>query len=144
MVTVGSSSLDTETLDEINLNTSNEDNQSTDIKDSNANPLQDPSNQGNTNDSILSQAASSFSALPSVASNVFSTFSKRITAISSRETTPLDDQYSQDSNANNLLAPQLEIQATYIQQQYGNSGISSQIPPPFYAPPPQGGNYFAR
>ncbi|TMW51213.1 hypothetical protein DOY81_003690 [Sarcophaga bullata] len=143
LVTVGSSSLDTETLDEINLNTSNEDNQSTDIKDSNANPLLDPSNQGNTNDSILSQAASSFSALPSVASNVFSTFSKRITAISSRETTPLDDQYSQDSNANNLLAPQLEIQPTYIQQQYANSGISSQIPPPFYAPPPQGGNYFA-
>lgn len=135
LVTVGSSSLDTESLDEINLNASYEENQSADIKDTNANPLLDPSNQSNTNDSILSQAASSFSALPSVASNVFSTFSKRITSISSRETTPLNDQQPQDNNANNFLTPQL---------QQANSGISSLTPPPFYASPPQGGIYFTR
>lgn len=137
--------MDTENLDEINLNASNEDTQTSDITDPNANPLLEQSNQ-QSSDSILSQAASSFSALPSVASNVFSTFSKRITAISSRETTPNYDQYQQDTNANNL-APQLDIQPTYTQQppqvNQKQSNLSQATPPPqpFYAPPP-GGNYF--
>ncbi|XP_065363387.1 mucin-2 isoform X3 [Calliphora vicina] len=139
LVTLGSSSLDTENLDEINLNASNEDSQTSDITD--PNPLLEQSNQGVNTDSILSQAASSFSALPSVASNVFSTFSKRITAISSRETTPTYDQYQQDFNSN-TLAPQLDIQPTYTQQQYPQQGNLPQVPPPFYAPP-QGGNYIS-
>lgn len=143
-MTVGSSSLDTENLDEINLNASNEENQTTDVTDPNANPLLEQSNQGGNSDSILSQAASSFSALPSVASNVFSTFSKRITAISSRETTPVFDQYQQDTNSN-ALAPQLEIQPTYTQSQHQqpHQGQLTQDRLPYYAPP-FGGSYLSR
>ncbi|KAI8128023.1 Phospholipase DDHD2 [Lucilia cuprina] len=139
LVTLGSSSLDTENLDEINLNASNEESQTADTNV--PNPLLEQSNPGVNSDSILSQAASSFSALPSVASNVFSTFSKRITAISSRETTPTYDQGPQDLNSNPLV-PQLDIQPTYNQQQHQQPAGLSQAPPPFYAPPP-GGNYFA-
>ncbi|XP_061401814.1 uncharacterized protein LOC133337620, partial [Musca vetustissima] len=72
------------------------------------------------------QAASSFSALPSVASNVFSSFSKRITGISSRETTPGYETSAADPNGNSNQ-----------QQQYQYSA-ANQPPPdqPFYAPPP--------
>ncbi|XP_075158648.1 phosphatidic Acid Phospholipase A1 [Haematobia irritans] len=152
LVTVGSSSLDTENLDEINLNASTEESSVTsESADANANPLLD---QPNTSDSILSQAASSFSALPSVASNVFSTFSKRITAISSRETTPSGDQ---DSNGN-FSTPQLDIQPIYTQQQHQQQHYQPSQPSqfgnptsttenvPFYAPPPlssgPGNNFF--
>uniref|UniRef100_A0A1I8PDN0 DDHD domain-containing protein n=1 Tax=Stomoxys calcitrans TaxID=35570 RepID=A0A1I8PDN0_STOCA len=146
LVTVGSSSLDTENLDEINLNASAEDNTTTATIDTNANPLLE---QTNTNDSILSQAASSFSALPSVASNVFSSFSKRITAISSRETTPSDP----DPNGN--FVPQPDIQPIYTQQQQyqqpSPTPPSSLVPQtatslPFYAPPPAaalGGDFYS-
>lgn len=146
LVTVGSSSLlDTENLDEINLNASADDSLTSDNADANANPLLE---QASTSDSILSQAASSFSALPSVASNVFSSFSKRITAISSRETTPSNDH--QDLNANSV--PQLDIQPNYTQhqQQYQYPPTIQGPPPtanePFYAPPPPqvGGNYYGR
>ncbi|XP_037805801.1 uncharacterized protein LOC119599926 isoform X2 [Lucilia sericata] len=139
LVTLGSSSLDTENLDEINLNASNEESQTTDSNE--PNPLLEQTNPGVNSDSILSQAASSFSALPSVASNVFSTFSKRITAISSRETTPTYDQGQQDLNSNPLV-PQLDIQPTYNQQQHHQQAGLPQAPPPFNAPP-AGGNYFA-
>ncbi|KAM8716630.1 hypothetical protein ACLKA7_003500 [Drosophila subpalustris] len=131
LVTVGQSSSidDSESLDEINLNASSSDDSAAaaanasinpylNVGDANANPLLEPPTT-NT-DSLLSQAASSFGALPSVASNVFSTFSKRIYA-GSRETE--DQQQSQ---------PQLDIQPTYIQQ-------VGQVPPPvapFYAAPP--------
>ncbi|XP_034471761.1 nascent polypeptide-associated complex subunit alpha, muscle-specific form isoform X2 [Drosophila innubila] len=129
LVTVGQSSSidDNETLDEINLNASSSDDSATaaanasinpylNVGDGNANPLLEPPT---STDSLLSQAASSFGALPSVASNVFSTFSKRIYA-GNRET---EEQQSQ---------PQLDIQPTYIQQ-------VGQVPPPvapFYAAPP--------
>lgn len=95
LVTVGATSnIDTENLDEINLNSSNEESNSAATIDTNANPLleQVPPNS----DSILSQAASSFSALPSVASSVLSTFSKRIySGANTREQTP-----EQDPNCN--------------------------------------------
>ncbi|KAH8390900.1 hypothetical protein KR215_001454 [Drosophila sulfurigaster] len=136
LVTVGQSSSidDNETLDEINLNASSSDDSSVaaaaaansannsylSAGDSNANPLLDPPT--NT-DSLLSQAASSFGALPSVASNVFSTFSKRIYAGSQREAT--DEQQ-----------PQLDIQPTYIQQAAHLPPPAAVAPPPFYAAPP--------
>uniref|UniRef100_A0A0A1WUX2 Phospholipase DDHD2 n=2 Tax=Zeugodacus cucurbitae TaxID=28588 RepID=A0A0A1WUX2_ZEUCU len=118
LVTIGSATdVDTESLDEINLNTSIEET-ATDSSaivsniDPNANPLWSDVNNPPT-DSILSQAASSFSALPSVASSVLSTFSKRISeysASNSRERTPISD--------NGNLAPQLDIQPAYLQQQF--------------------------
>uniref|UniRef100_A0A0K8V5I0 Phospholipase DDHD2 n=1 Tax=Bactrocera latifrons TaxID=174628 RepID=A0A0K8V5I0_BACLA len=119
LVTIGSATdVETENLDEINLNTTTEETQSsTDLSaiagniDPNANPLWSDVNNPPT-DSILSQAASSFSALPSVASSVLSTFSKRISeysASNSRERTPTSD--------NGNLAPQLDIQPAYLQQQ---------------------------
>ncbi|XP_067640001.1 mucin-17 isoform X2 [Eurosta solidaginis] len=128
LVTIGSrTDVDTENLDEINLNTTNEETQSTSNSaaniahiDANANQLWTNVNNQPT-DSILSQAASSFSALPSVASSVLSTFSKRISEYSgsnSRERTPTSD------NAN--IASQLDIQPAYLtQQQY-----HIQPPPP--------------
>ncbi|XP_062131400.1 mucin-2 isoform X2 [Drosophila sulfurigaster albostrigata] len=135
LVTVGQSSSidDNETLDEINLNASSSDDSSVaaaaaansannsylSAGDANANPLLDPPT--NT-DSLLSQAASSFGALPSVASNVFSTFSKRIYAGSQREAT--DEQQ-----------PQLDIQPTYIQQAAHLPPPAAVAPPPFYAAP---------
>lgn len=135
LVTVGSSSLDTENLDEINLNAANDDKQTSNAIDPNANALLEQSYAGTNADSILSQASLSFSALPSVASNVLSTFSKRLTALSSRETTPVSDQYSHDYNAN-ALPPQLEIQPSHIQSQ--REGPYSQIPATFYVPPVAG------
>uniref|UniRef100_A0A1I8NJ41 Uncharacterized protein n=1 Tax=Musca domestica TaxID=7370 RepID=A0A1I8NJ41_MUSDO len=171
LVTVGSSSLDTENLDEINLNASATEETTTNSSDANANLLWEQQ-QSSTSDSILSQAASSFSALPSVASNVFSSFSKRITGISSRETTPgYDTTNSADSNGNNSNVPQLDIQPNYTQHQqqqqhqqqfpqqqqqyqYPTPGQplapppgQSSVPPagqPFYAPPlpPSSGGYF--
>ncbi|KAH8412826.1 hypothetical protein KR009_005992 [Drosophila setifemur] len=130
LVTVGqpSSIDDSEALDEINLNTSSED--STGLggsspyrgaSDPNANPLLEPP-PGASNDSLLSQAASSFTALPSVASNVFSTFS-RIYA-GSRE--PSEE-------------PRLDIQPAYIQQaNYAPpaAALAPPVPAPFYAAPP--------
>ncbi|XP_017486544.1 PREDICTED: SEC23-interacting protein-like [Rhagoletis zephyria] len=117
LVTIGSSTdLDTESLDEINLNTNSDETQSaTDtagLNDPNANQLWSETNN-QPSDSILTQAASSFSALPSVASSVLSTFSKRISEYSgsnSRERTPTSD--------NGTLASQLDIQPTYLQQQF--------------------------
>lgn len=118
-MTIGNATdVDNESLDEINLNTTTEEAQSTTDPssiagniDPNANQLWSDVNNPPT-DSILSQAASSFSALPSVASSVLSTFSKRISeysASNSRERTPTSD--------NGNLAPQLEIQPAYLQQQ---------------------------
>ncbi|XP_049311363.1 mucin-17 [Bactrocera dorsalis] len=119
LVTIGSATdVETENLDEINLNTTIEETQSSTNPsafagniDPNANPLWSDVNNPPT-DSILSQAASSFSALPSVASSVLSTFSKRISeysASNSRERTPTSD--------NGNLPPQLDIQPAYLQQQ---------------------------
>ncbi|XP_041674771.1 LOW QUALITY PROTEIN: proline-rich protein 36 [Drosophila eugracilis] len=127
LVTVGqpSSIDDSEALDEINLNTSSEDSIGVGgsspyqgAGDPNANPLLEPPQEAG-NDSLLSQAASSFTALPAVASNVFSTFSKRIYA-GSRESSE---------------EPKLDIQPTYIQQ----ANYVQPVPPapaPFYAAPP--------
>ncbi|XP_030557392.1 uncharacterized protein LOC115760264 isoform X3 [Drosophila novamexicana] len=131
LVTVGQPSIidDNETLDEINLNASSSDDSATanasinpfqSSADANANPLLEPPLAA---DSLLSQAASSFGALPSVASNVFSTFSKRIYA-GARETdeaTPIQ--------------PQLDIQPTYIQQA-NQQPLAAVAPAPFYAAPP--------
>ncbi|ALC40157.1 CG8552 [Drosophila busckii] len=125
LVTVGQTSSidDNETLDEINLNASGSDDLSANSSahnlyqssaDANANPLLEPAPTG---DSLLSQAASSFGALPAVASNVFSTFSKRIYA-GARES---EQQ------------PQLDIQPTYIQQA---DQAAPPPPAPFYAAPP--------
>ncbi|KAH8249678.1 hypothetical protein KR032_011385 [Drosophila birchii] len=129
LVTVGqpSSIDDTEALDEINLNTSSEDSAGAagsspyhGVSDPNANPLLEPPPG---NDSLLSQAASSFTALPSVASNVFSSFSKRIYAAGSREQSE---------------EPRLDIQPTYIQQ--ANYAPVAPVPAPFYAAPPPAAN----
>ncbi|XP_037936415.1 mucin-4-like [Teleopsis dalmanni] len=119
LVVVGKpSQIDTENLDEVNLNSSSEDTQPAQI-DTNSNPLLEQNTT--SSDSILSQAASSFSALPSVASSVFSTFSKRIySGSSSRELTPSTEHISTDTNAN--FQGQLNIQPAYIQPQ--------QVPPP--------------
>ncbi|XP_023165120.2 uncharacterized protein LOC111595558 [Drosophila hydei] len=128
LVTVGQpSGIDeSETLDEINLNASSSDDSTTanasinpyqSVADANANPLLEPPLAA---DSLLSQAASSFGALPSVASNVFSTFSKRIYA----GTREADE-----------AQPQLDIQPTYIQQA-GQVHAAAVAPPPFYAAPP--------
>ncbi|KAH8298226.1 hypothetical protein KR018_011408 [Drosophila ironensis] len=136
LVTVGQpSSIDeSEALDEINLNTSSEDSLALGgsspyrgaAADPNANPLLEPP-PGAGNDSLLSQAASSFTALPSVASNVFSTFSKRIYA-GSRE--PSEE-------------PRLDIQPAYIQQATNYAPAAAPpapavapVPAPFYAAPP--------
>ncbi|XP_033249757.1 proline-rich protein 36 isoform X2 [Drosophila miranda] len=132
LVTVGqpSSIDDSEALDEINLNTSSEDSSGVSggsstaylrgTGDGNANPLLEPP-PGAGNDSLLSQAASSFTALPSVASNVFSTFSKRIYA-----------------GTKESEEPKLDIQPTYIQQagHYAPPPVAAAPPPPFYAAPP--------
>ncbi|XP_032584341.2 proline-rich protein 36 isoform X2 [Drosophila mojavensis] len=129
LVTVGQpSGIDeSEALDEINLNASSSDDSVTaanasnnpyqSVADANANPLLEPPLAA---DSLLSQAASSFGALPSVASNVFSTFSKRIYA----GTREADE-----------AQPQLDIQPTYIQQA-GQVHAAAVAPPPFYAAPP--------
>ncbi|XP_017023924.1 nascent polypeptide-associated complex subunit alpha, muscle-specific form isoform X2 [Drosophila kikkawai] len=131
LVTVGqpSSIDDSEALDEINLNTSSEDSAGAagsspyhGASDPNANPLLEPP-PGAGNDSLLSQAASSFTALPSVASNVFSSFSKRIYAAGSREQSE---------------EPRLDIQPTYIQQ--ANYAPVAPVPAPFYAAPPPAAN----
>ncbi|KAH8282858.1 hypothetical protein KR054_010382 [Drosophila jambulina] len=131
LVTVGqpSSIDDSEALDEINLNTSSEDSAGAagsspyhGASDPNANPLLEPP-PGAGNDSLLSQAASSFTALPSVASNVFSSFSKRIYAGGSREQSE---------------EPRLDIQPTYIQQ--ANYAPVAPVPAPFYAAPPPAAN----
>ncbi|KAH8250697.1 hypothetical protein KR038_008035 [Drosophila bunnanda] len=131
LVTVGqpSSIDDSEALDEINLNTSSEDSVGAaglspyhGASDPNANPLLEPP-PGAGNDSLLSQAASSFTALPSVASNVFSSFSKRIYAAGSREQSE---------------EPRLDIQPTYIQQ--ANYAPVAPVPAPFYAAPPPAAN----
>ncbi|XP_023031194.1 uncharacterized protein LOC6641580 isoform X2 [Drosophila willistoni] len=122
LVTVGQPSGidDTESLDEINLNSSSEDfNQPRAAADANANPLLEPPPLGA--DSLLSQAASSFTALPSVASNVFSTFSKRIYAGGSREAEPSTE-------------PQLDIQPSYLHQ--APVAAAPPAPAPFYAVPP--------
>ncbi|XP_017132370.1 nascent polypeptide-associated complex subunit alpha, muscle-specific form isoform X2 [Drosophila elegans] len=129
LVTVGqpSSIDDSEALDEINLNTSSDDSIGAGggsspyrgAGDPNANPLLEPPQEAG-NDSLLSQAASSFTALPAVASNVFSTFSKRIYAGGSRESSE---------------EPRLEIQPTYIQQASYAPPVAS-VPAPFYAAPP--------
>ncbi|XP_055913448.1 mucin-2 isoform X2 [Eupeodes corollae] len=96
LVTVGKSSdIDTENLSEINLNdTSVTSSNISDPPDENSNSLIESTNQ--VDNSILSQAASSFSQLPSVASSVFSTFSKKFNSSSGRD----------DFNSN----PQLDIQ----------------------------------
>ncbi|XP_030239611.1 uncharacterized protein LOC115562352 isoform X2 [Drosophila navojoa] len=129
LVTVGQpSGIDeSEALDEINLNASSSDDSATTTNasnnpyqsgaDANANPLLEPPLAA---DSLLSQAASSFGALPSVASNVFSTFSKRIYA----GTREADE-----------AQPQLDIQPTYIQQA-GQVHAAAAAPAPFYAAPP--------
>ncbi|XP_070075123.1 mucin-17 isoform X2 [Drosophila takahashii] len=124
LVTVGqpSSIDDSEVLDEINLNTSSEDSYRG-AGDQNANPLLEPPTQEAGNDSLLSQAASSFTALPSVASNVFSTFSKRIYA-GSRESSE---------------EPKLEIQPSYIQQASFVQPVAP-VAAPFYAAPPVAAN----
>lgn len=126
---------DSEALDEINLNTSSEDSAilggSSPYRgpgpDPNANPLLEPP-PGVGNDSLLSQAASSFTALPSVASNVFSSFSKRIYAGGSREQSE---------------EPRLDIQPAYIQQ-FSNGPPPPEavapVPAPFYAGPPPAAN----
>ncbi|XP_026835119.1 uncharacterized protein LOC6542851 isoform X2 [Drosophila erecta] len=128
LVTVGQPSGidDSEALDEINLNTSSEDSIGAvgsspyqGAGDRNANPLLEPPPEAG-NDSLLSQAASSFTALPAVASNVFSTFSKRIYA-GSRESSE---------------EPKLDIQPPYIQQ----ASYHQPVPAPFYAAPPAGAN----
>ncbi|XP_036341183.1 flocculation protein FLO11-like [Rhagoletis pomonella] len=127
LVTIGSSTdLDTESLDEINLNTTSDETQSaTDtagLNDPNANQLWSETNN-QPSDSILTQAASSFSALPSVASSVLSTFSKRISEYSgsnSRERTPTSDS--------GTLASQLDIQPTYLQQQFPSPPQQQQQP----------------
>ncbi|XP_036221453.2 nascent polypeptide-associated complex subunit alpha, muscle-specific form isoform X2 [Bactrocera oleae] len=147
LVTIGSATdVDNESLDEINLNTTIEETQSSTNPssiagniDPNANPLWSDVNNPPT-DSILSQAASSFSALPSVASSVLSTFSKRISeysASNSRERTPTSD--------NGNLAPQLDIQPAYLQQQFQTQPQQEQQQQyPYYniaaplAPPPVG------
>ncbi|XP_041449849.1 mucin-17 isoform X2 [Drosophila obscura] len=132
LVTVGqpSSIDDSEVLDEINLNTSSEDSSGVSggsstaylrgTGDGNANPLLEPP-PGIANDSLLSQAASSFTALPAVASNVFSTFSKRIYA-----------------GTKESEEPKLDIQPRYIQQaaHYAPPPVAAAPPPPFYAAPP--------
>ncbi|BFF94399.1 nascent polypeptide-associated complex subunit alpha muscle-specific form [Drosophila madeirensis] len=132
LVTVGQPSGidDSEALDEINLNTSSEDSSGVSgasstaylrgTGDGNANPLLEPP-PGLGNDSLLSQAASSFTALPAVASNVFSTFSKRIYA-----------------GTKESEEPKLDIQPTYIQQasHYAPPPVAAAPPPPFYAAPP--------
>nr|XP_044250902.1 proline-rich protein 36 [Drosophila takahashii] len=125
LVTVGqpSSIDDSEVLDEINLNTSSEDSYRGG-GDQNANPLLEPPTQEAGNDSLLSQAASSFTALPSVASNVFSTFSKRIYA-GSRESSE---------------EPKLEIQPSYIQQASFVQPVAPPVAAPFYAAPPVAAN----
>ncbi|XP_070132827.1 proline-rich protein 36 isoform X2 [Drosophila bipectinata] len=132
LVTVGqpSSIDDSEALDEINLNTSSEDSLGLSGSspyrgagpDPNANPLLEPP-PGVGNDSLLSQAASSFNALPLVASNVFSSFSKRIYAAGSREQSE---------------EPRLDIQPAYIQQaNYAPPPAAvAPVPAPFYAGPP--------
>ncbi|KAH8352507.1 hypothetical protein KR084_004592 [Drosophila pseudotakahashii] len=131
LVTVGqpSSIDDSEALDEINLNTSSEDSIGAGgsspyrgAGDQNANPLLEPPQEAG-NDSLLSQAASSFTALPSVASNVFSTFSKRIYA-GSRESSE---------------EPKLEIQPSYIQQASFVQPVAP-VAAPFYAAPPAAAN----
>ncbi|XP_044316333.1 proline-rich protein 36 isoform X2 [Drosophila rhopaloa] len=131
LVTVGqpSSIDDSEALDEINLNTSSDDSISAGgsspyrgAGDQNANPLLEPPQEAG-NDSLLSQAASSFTALPAVASNVFSTFSKRIYA-GSRESSE---------------EPKFEIQPTYIQQASYAPPVAP-VPAPFYAAPPAAAN----
>nr|XP_036669360.1 uncharacterized protein LOC108014560 isoform X3 [Drosophila suzukii] len=131
LVTVGqpSSIDDNEALDEINLNTSSEDSIGAGgsspyqgAGDQNANPLLEPLQEAG-NDSLLSQAASSFTALPSVASNVFSTFSKRIYS-GSRESSE---------------EPKLDIQPTYIQQASYVQPVAP-VPAPFYAAPPAAAN----
>lgn len=131
LVTVGqpSSIDDSEALDEINLNTSSEDSVGAGgsspylgAGDQNANPLLEPPTEAG-NDSLLSQAASSFTALPAVASNVFSTFSKRIYA-GSRETSE---------------EPKLDIQPSYIQQASYVQPVAP-VPAPFYAAPPAAAN----
>ncbi|XP_001356520.3 proline-rich protein 36 isoform X1 [Drosophila pseudoobscura] len=136
LVTVGqpSSIDDSEALDEINLNTSSEDSSGVSggsstgylrgTGDGNANPLLEPP-PGAGNDSLLSQAASSFTALPSVASNVFSTFSKRIYA-----------------GTKESEEPKLDIQPTYIHQagHYAPPPVAAAPPPPFYAAPPAAAN----
>ncbi|XP_039226642.1 nascent polypeptide-associated complex subunit alpha, muscle-specific form isoform X2 [Drosophila yakuba] len=131
LVTVGqpSSIDDSEALDEINLNTSSEDSVGAGgsspyqgAGDRNANPLLEPPPEAGS-DSLLSQAASSFTALPAVASNVFSTFSKRIYA-GSRETSE---------------EPKLDIQPSYIQQA-SYVQPAGPVPAPFYAAPPAAAN----
>ncbi|XP_032578601.1 nascent polypeptide-associated complex subunit alpha, muscle-specific form isoform X1 [Drosophila sechellia] len=129
LVTVGQPSSIDEALDEINLNTSSEDSvgaggssQYPGAGDQNANPLLEPPTEAGS-DSLLSQAASSFTALPAVASNVFSTFSKRIYA-GSRETSE---------------EPKLDIQPSYIQQASYVQPVAP-VPAPFYAAPPAAAN----
>ncbi|KAH8403273.1 hypothetical protein KR222_009565 [Zaprionus bogoriensis] len=135
LVTVGQASSidDSETLDEINLNASSSDDStaagafgasSQNAADANANPLLEPPP---SSDSLLSQAASSFGALPSVASNVFSTFSKRIYGDAA------DEQQQQQQQQ-----PQLEIQPNYIQQAAAQIPQAAAAPAPFYAAPPAG------
>ncbi|XP_064535230.1 nascent polypeptide-associated complex subunit alpha, muscle-specific form [Drosophila montana] len=132
LVTVGQPSIidDNETLDEINLNASSSDDSATanassinlfqGTADANTNPLLEPPLAA---DSLLSQAASSFGALPSVASNVFSTFSKRIYA------------GARDTDEASSTQPQLDIQPTYIQQT-NQAPPAAVAPAPFYAAPP--------
>uniref|UniRef100_A0A1A9VDA7 DDHD domain-containing protein n=1 Tax=Glossina austeni TaxID=7395 RepID=A0A1A9VDA7_GLOAU len=95
LVTVGTTSSNDEYLHEINLSNSNEENAIVERTDLNGNSLlQSTNTQSIASDSILIQAASSLSSLPSVASNVFSTFSKRISGISSRDITTTEDNNS--------------------------------------------------
>uniref|UniRef100_A0A1B0GAQ0 DDHD domain-containing protein n=1 Tax=Glossina morsitans morsitans TaxID=37546 RepID=A0A1B0GAQ0_GLOMM len=128
LVTVGITSSNDENLHEINLNNSNDENAIVECTDLNGNSLlQSTNNQSIASDSILIQAASSFSALPSVASNVFSTFSKRISSISSREITTTEDN-------NSLQQPdlgQVNIQNSSIaqtNQQLPTSSLSCNLP----------------
>lgn len=128
LVTVGITSSNDENLHEINLNNSNDENAIVERTDLNGNSLlQSTNNQSIASDSILIQAASSFSALPSVASNVFSTFSKRISGISTREITTTEDN-------NSLQQPdlgQVNIQNSSIaqtNQQLPTSSPSCNLP----------------
>ncbi|XP_055371459.1 uncharacterized protein LOC129605616 [Condylostylus longicornis] len=116
-VTVGETpDIDADTLSEINLNPTDDEQllqqqqqqQQFDLNYNNAFPqIQHEPRSINNNeiadDSILSQAASSFSQLPSVASTVLSTFSKVINNYSPGSTTVSREQSSERSDFNSNL-----------------------------------------
>lgn len=141
LVTIGTNSrhVAEEELDEVNLNSSNEEDSSTNFcnLDKNSNSLLPPgdhlynsSDATGYNESILSQAASSFSVLPSVASNVLSTFSKRFGGKSSRESSGLTSDTDPNTNNNaNDDDPPLSGIHNNLQPWLSETGGNPLVPP---------------